>query len=168
MINCDLLEYKIFVEKYYRVSLSFLLEVPFNIQLLLKIHEYLFGDKYIKYDASDEEYVKINDLMNKLFENMKKGLPTHKLIECIENMLGLIYLYQPFYDGNRRSCLILQKILYHLLGIQLYIPLDEKIINYSLVELFYYETDTIQPEAINKKLKRSRLYLLEGKRDENI
>lgn len=44
--------------------------------------------------------------MNKLFENMKEGLPTHELIECIENVLALIYLYQPFYDGNRRSCLI--------------------------------------------------------------
>lgn len=106
--------------------------------------------------------------MNKLFENMKEGLPTHELIECIENVLALIYLYQPFYDGNRRCCLILQKILYQLLGIQLYIPLDEKIINYSLVELFYYETDAIQPEIINRKLKRSRLYLLEGKKDENI
>ena len=50
--------------------------------------------------------------MNKLFESMKEGLPTHELIECIENVLALIYLYQPFYDGNRRSCLILQKILY--------------------------------------------------------
>lgn len=38
MIKCGLLEYKKFVEKYYRASFSFLLEVPFNIQLLLKIH----------------------------------------------------------------------------------------------------------------------------------
>ena len=164
----ELLGYKEFIEKYNKVDFSFFLEVPFNIELLLKIHDYLFGNMDIKYDASDEVYVKINIQMKRVFEYMKMQLPKYKIMECIENMLGLIYLYQPFYDGNRRSCLILQKILYQLLGIQLYIPLNRKNSNSSLIELFYYESDTIQLGAIDNKLKRSRLYLLKGKKNENI
>lgn len=83
---------------------------------------------------------------------INKSLLLDEYIENVCYCVAVICLYQPFFDGNTRVCLILQKLLLEAKGIKIK-SLENESLNNKLIPIFYSEEDSV-PETTLIKVKK--------------
>lgn len=100
---------KTFIKKLNAIDYRILFSLSFDITILEVIHFYLFAGYshggVVRYDKEDVEYHQIQKVMKQVFELLTNYISTEEyILECIR-LISIIYLYQPFFDGNSRTCL---------------------------------------------------------------
>lgn len=146
-----------FITKYKRVDGKAILQFPINIKFLCAIHNYLFAYEdfggILRYPEDDEIYQRLKNVVKEL-ANLLIDSKTYEeyISECLR-LVSIIYLYQPFYDGNSRLCLCLFKMLIEYRGYGLHIDENEETINRDTLMLFYTPEEKI-PESVLKRIDK--------------
>ncbi len=125
---------------------STILQNKLDITTLKLIHKLLFKDlkysgEFRNYIRDDCEYIieeQINLVKNALDESFTQEEFMLVLIRCI----SIIYLYQPFMDGNHRVCLLLAKILMELKGFKMR-KIEESYFDIEIIPILYSKDDEI-------------------------
>ncbi len=138
-----------FEEKYNTFNSNMVNFNAYGFTLIDQIHNYLFdyNEPYYDVRVKSEMINKLSDEINLIINKRFKGI----LIEEIDKLLKLIAvirLYQPFYDGNRRTCFLLLKYYFDSNNIKFILKLDENYDDfiYNLIPIIYSESDEINSE----------------------
>lgn len=132
-----------FIKKYEEFQLLHFTPQTFLINLLQLIHGYLFsGDTELRYQPESLEYQRIQVELQRLYMLTKENIDLDDYIKWVCQSVTVIHMYQPFFDGNTRTCLILQKLVFAMKGITLHLP--EKVeIGRQLIGILYHEDEEI-------------------------
>ena len=143
-----------FIEKYYNHLCCYS-----GIKLLQAIHVYLFIGNcdagYIRY-KNDSEFIQN---MEKEIEQVQvmytKAFSIDAYILQVCRCIAIIWLYQPFVDGNTRTCLLLQDFFLRQKGLALRNESQD-----DLIALLYDEQDSVEPtaEIIKNKIYKIQIY----------
>ena len=136
-----------FLEKYRNINCLLILLNNFDISLLENIHYHLFNDcedgEILRYKPDDLEYKEIDQVMQRYIRLLTSIKNSDEFILNALRLIAIIFLYQPFYDGNSRVCLTLLKLLLESIGLGLYLEDDEKNLNRHILSTFYTPTDEV-------------------------
>lgn len=97
--------------------------------------------------CSKEEIEYFNNLLEFFFETIKEEQNLHVIIERSLNLVGILWYYQPFFDGNTRTLQEFLKNLYLSYG--LYMDMNE-LKKYPLIPIFYEDTDRCSKHDIER------------------
>lgn len=149
MLN-DYLSHEVFLQKYKTVPKDTLYQNVVSMPFLQAIHAYLFREQLdagiMRYQKKDLEYQNLERLIQRYSLLISKTKNVDEYLNYVVNLVGLIYMYQPFYYGNSRTCLVLQQLLLHQKGMELRLP-DDKI-DKSIIAVFYSEDDKASDSTI--------------------
>lgn len=134
---------ELFERKYHNFK-SDLLNSDYNFKLLDDIHNYLFDfhTTYCDVRMSLDELDKLSNYINDFF------LSNQCSIDELLKLLAIIRLYQPFYDGNRRTCFLLMKYFFDKNNIPFSPEFDKNSpdLVIKFVPLIYDENEEISSE----------------------
>ena len=153
-----------FIEKYNHISEEFILGGGYTgIELLQAIHIYLFEEEChagkIRYEEKSSSKKTLADQIKNIWELNNKEISTTEYIKKVSLCIAIIYMYQPFYDGNSRTCLILQNILLKRKGMTLELSPKEEQMDKRLLAIIYHEQDnqiTSTVERVKQQVKMIR------------
>jgi fido (protein-threonine AMPylation protein) len=140
--------------KYNNVTLE---DIPFqtlNYDLLVKIHLYLFndiasvaGEMRVPSDVQE----KINHILTKLDKLDVSKLSIHEIAENLCRAISIIWLYQPFFDGNSRVLATFLKLFLLSRGIDFKYTIDEHNEHdyKKIISVLYSPDDNLYPGAVN-------------------
>lgn len=136
---------------YNNVCLNDFRDCEMDFAYLLEIHYYIFGDSKTKGLRCTDE--KIKDKVDLLLKNtcfyLKNDLSLEMILKIINKCIAIFYMYQLFYDGNRRTCLVLQKLLLEMVNLKVKKRESDESLNSVSIPLFYDETDDIPKKVLN-------------------
>ena len=91
-----------------------------------------------------------NNLLQNFFHKVEMETDFDKIIELVLNLVGILWLYQPFYDGNTRTLLFFLKIFFESLGYDLIINNEVRL----SLPIFYRENEYCHGSDILKIKER--------------
>lgn len=143
-----------FIKKFNAIDYRTLFSLSFDITILEVIHFYLFADYshggVVRYDKEDVEYHQIQKVMKQVFELLTNYVSTEEyILECIR-LISIIYFYQPFFDGNSRTCLCFLKILLEQRCMILHLDENKEKINREILSVFYTPEDTLEFDSLHE------------------
>lgn len=147
-----------FETKYNNFNLSIINPNTYGFKLIDQIHNYLFdfNEPYSNVRIQTELIDKLNDQINSVMKKRFRGILSDEIDELLK-VVAIIRLYQPFYDGNRRTCFLLLKYFFDNNNLTFLSKLDENFDDfiYELIPIIYSEN-----ESINNKYKKRILSFL--------
>lgn len=148
-----------YAEKVKNLNVHILDLYPLDIFLLCYIHYYLFSEcemaGLIRPSLENsKEYEKINILLQELNEYINKDVDINKYIEIVCRCTSIIYTFQPFYDGNTRTMLALQKILLNKKRLNFKINNWEIEKKSSPISTMFFNESIVSDKQLNKIKKR--------------
>ncbi len=139
-----------FVQKYNDFNIDFNLESMPYFELLIHLHTYLFGKDKVR---CEEKYQRrINNLIQNVMISDFSNMTLYTLSETLSKCISSIWLYQPFFDGNTRTVILLLKLFALVKGYEFRYDMsagneeDYK----KFVSLIYSEKDMVSEESIQK------------------
>lgn len=129
--------------------------------LLEKIHLQIFQSQYKpseqikRYEIDTKEYQIVDICVDNLL-NLDLKLTNHEQAYIIANNISILYLYQPFKDGNTRTLFLFFKYLLSLYGLTENLLIEETEIRKIPFFSVYYNLNEIPNESnieyISRKL----------------
>lgn len=118
-----------------------------NIELFKKIHFCFFGKLDFRFEENSEYYLNINQEIENINYILRLS-DSSNFLESLLNSIANIYMLQPFYDGNRRTCGAFLELILKL-KTQKYLKFNY-MDGFNLVPTFYHLNDEIPRENIRK------------------
>ena len=147
--GCEFMQYSEFQEKYQQFEIK-----DFSYQneweCIIQIHKYLMKDDKIR--CPQEDLIFLKQKLEYIIKYFNQNPFSEETLEKLIYLMGIICLYQPFYDGNYRTvflylkfCLIRKNIIFN------YNFSDNPNEYKDFIPLFYSTEDCVK-ESTKQKL----------------
>lgn len=136
-----------FLKKYKEVITIPFLYDTITLDFIIAVNDYLFGDIPLRYNRDSYEIKSIEKELE-ILNQKKDDLSLDEYILYVSKIIALLFMYQIFLDGNRRTSIVLLNIFLIQRKYILFESNIEKLF-YEYISIFYYEEDNVSLEMIS-------------------